>query len=536
MNSSSIAAALAGMNSTQIIQTLGALEMSGVNISSIDVPAVLSSLNVTQVEGVLASNSTVVSGLLQSLQPVQLLSVFQNFQNVTSALFTLAETANSTALAKEYETQAVTLTSLLILNFNFLTNNQLIGFFKLLSNNAALGTGSKKFISVGKKFFKGFGMPGSISNSMIPANLVKFIANYQQAIFGDYPRIRDIAPSSIFMVIFFIFTLLHAFIFIKNYSRGHYFYVSLGLSFYSIIRTLGFLLRIVWSKHSLQISTGLTSTIFLVLPTVFLPSLNLILAQRFFTWRHPVFGSHRLFTIFMYLLYALVAGIVTMNIISVSVQTNYFLSEHHFKMTKQVTQACSVLITIYSLLAICLVAISFIIKPTKLDSSIKTYQPFWIKSFNPLYFVEKNIAKREAELVSSEENLKAIRVIHSTEYHHETINVVSEKEIQGENTNLKQNHSIYIIIITSVLLFISDIFRCVSTFIEQYHYAQSWIFEPVVMYIMFGVLETIVNVLYIVGRIDLRFYKPDALKVSAAHPTQTVTSSSVSEEVKSAEA
>lgn len=507
MDAQTIASLLKPMNSTQIISTLTTFEKSGLNISQVDIPKVLSSLNVTQIEGLLQSNSSTVDGLLTSLSPVQLVTILNNFQNVTSSLFNAASNASSPALAGQYMGHGKTLLGLFLNKINnVFTTSQLLGVFKILSGGAALGTGSKKLLTIAKDMMNGF--TGGLGVSVgIPSRLLNLVEAYQPAEFGDYPTTKDIAPSSIFMAIFFIFTLLHLGIFIKNFSLGHKFYISLGLTIYSLVRALGFLLRIVWSKDVTRITTGLVSMIFIVLPTAFLPGLNLILAQRYFTWRHPVHGSRKIFMTLMYLIYSVVIAVVVMTIIAACVQVNYFLNDHHFKMTKQVIQASSILILIYSLLAVILIGASYIVKPTKSDGEILTYQPYWIKSFGLTYFVPKGQAAKEARSVPSSKK-HAIRVIHSSEYHYDT----THSEEVTETKTLKQNNSIIIIAISTLLVFIGDIFRCVSTFIDQYKYEQSWIFKPVVMYVMFGALETIVNLLYILGRIDLRFYKPDALK------------------------
>lgn len=510
MDASTIASLLKPMNSTQIINTLTTLEKSGFNVSSVDIPSVLSTLNVTQIEGLLESNSTVVNGLLQSLSPVQLVTVMTNFQNVTSNLFLAGKALGNTTTGAAYTQTGKTLLSLFMekLNNTF-TNAQILGVFSILSNGAALGTGSKKLLGIANDLMNGF--TAGLVKIAIPSRLLNLVEDYQPSEFGDYPTTKDIAPSSIFMAIFFILTFVHLGIFAKNYSLGHKFFVSLGLAIYSLVRALGFLLRIVWSKDITKIETGLASMIFIVLPTAFLPGLNLIMAQRIFTWRHPVRGSSKLFMNLMYLVYAVVVVVVVMTIIAACVQVDYLLGEHHFKMTKQVIQASSILILVYSLLAVILIASAYIIKPSKLAEEVLTYQPYWIKSFRFTYFVPKGAAAQEAKLAPASRK-NAIRVIHSTEYQY---NNDQEKAPEAEGTTtatLKQHHSISIIAVTTFLIFIGDIFRCVSTFIEQYKYAQSWIFKPVVMYVLFGALETIVNLIYIFGRIDLRFYKPDSLK------------------------
>lgn len=528
MDSQTIAGLFQTMNSTQIINTLTALQASGANLTSFDVPAIISELNATQLAGILASDAAVVNGLLTSLQPTQLFTLVHGFQNMTSSLFAAAKAANSTANAQLYYAQGTTLVTLLMKKIETVfTDSQLLGLFKIMTNGAAFGTGSMKLMVMAKQLVGGF-FGGSLPSGVaLPTRLIAMVKDYQPAIFGDYPDSSDVAPCAVFLSIFTIITAIHTWLFIKNRSLGHKFYVSLGLAIYSLIRTLSFILRLAWAENFLNLDLGLTATIFLVLSTIFLPSLNLILAQRYFTWKHPLYGSHKSFTSVMYIIYSLLCGVVVMTIIAAVVQTKYLLSQHHFKMTKQVLQASSVLVLIYSAIAALLVVVAFIIPPTKRDQQVLTYQPYWIKSFAWNYFVPKGAARAEAQLVS-EDQKHAIRVINSSSYHYETTHDASEH--QGDK-QLHHTSSVFIIAFTTLLLFIADIFRTISTFIEQYQASQSWIFNHSVMYVMFGVLEVIVNITYIVGRIDLRFYKPDSLRSVSLKPSGKSETSDSEEKV-----
>ncbi|KAH3688735.1 hypothetical protein WICPIJ_000289 [Wickerhamomyces pijperi] len=535
MNSAYIESMIKPMSADQIIATLTKLQASGINMTAFDMPAILSVLNITQVQGLLASNSTVVNGLLQSLKPAQLYTIVGNFQNLTStALITGAKTQDAALIQT---TESVIALLMKKINSVFL-DSQLYGLFSLMSNGAAPGTGSKKMLALATKLINGFlGGVVPASSVSVPERITKMIAYSQQSIFGDYPTTKDVAPSAIFTAIFFLFAIAHAGIWIKNRSLGHKFNISLGLCFYSLVRALGFLLRIVWAKHTFELNVALVSTIFIVIPTSFLPSLNLILAQRYFTWKHPSYGSHKLFQTVMYIIYFLVFAFILMTIVAAAVQTNYFLSAKHYLMTKQVIEASATLVVLYSAAATALVLFAEFVPKTSQDEHIKTFQPKWIKSFSYNYWVPKNAATEAANAVP-EELRDATRIINSTNYHYTTINEEQE-EVTEKSSVLSHNSSIFIVAFTTLALFIADVFRCVSTYIHQTKAAQSWIFEPVVMYVMFGVLETLINLVYIFGRIDLRFYKPDSFKASAtvAAPVSQdseVASSEASQEVKEA--
>lgn len=68
-----------------------------------------------------------------------------------------------------------------------------------------------------------------------------------------------------------------------------------------------------------------------------------------------------------------------------------------------------------------------------------------------------------------------------------------------------------ILIVTTVLIFIAAICRCVVVFQARQHRFAGPAENKYLMYVVWGVFELIVMILYIVGRIDLRFYRPDRL-------------------------
>lgn len=379
----------------------------------------------------------------------------------------------------------------------------LITAFKSQTNGAADGTGVLILVHQAKSLL-----------GYVPKFLVDYTLGIQLAVFGDYARSSDKAPSALFTAVFAIFMLAHLYIFIKNYMRGHKFWLSLGFAFYCLLNVIGWILRIVWANNILKMKEGMASNVLLIVPIVLLASFNLVLAQRIFTWRHPHIGSTKLFWGAMIAIYIVVAGVVVMNIVGAVVPYVYFLSESHFTMCKKAVRTASTLCCLYSVLAIILVACAFILKPTTKALSTVTYQPWWIESFSPFYYVPKGAAQHAEESfkVRDPDALNHHRIIASTTQHHETIEKITS--VNSKSGRLDHNYSIIIIFLTSLILLIASIFRCVSTFIAGKKADQSWIFKPVVMYIVFGVLETFVNLFYLIGRVDLRFYRPDRLSKS----------------------
>ncbi|KAL6451205.1 hypothetical protein SBY92_002544 [Candida maltosa Xu316] len=342
----------------------------------------------------------------------------------------------------------------------------------------------------------------------IPPIMVEYSTATQLSLFGDYPDMSDIGPSILFIVLFAVIAVLHLTLFSINYSRGHYFWLSLGWVFYAVIRFLGFALRIVWAHDLSYTDVGITSEVFLILPTVLIASFNLILAQRIFTWRHPVGGSRRLFWNLMLGLYALVSGIVAMTIVASGGLNIYLLSEANYARYKKVVMCTSILIILYSLTAVALVLLAWFFQPTRKDENLYTYQPWWIESFSPFYFVQKGAPQQAAAsfLKRNHNHRHAIRVIAATHHHY---NVV--KGLSNERGDLKHNVSLMIIGVTTIIILISSILRSVVCFQGRMKYDAAPVGSAPVMYVFWGALEVAVNLVYIIGRVDLRFYRPDRL-------------------------
>ncbi|KAK6199922.1 uncharacterized protein RJT21DRAFT_37660 [Scheffersomyces amazonensis] len=372
-----------------------------------------------------------------------------------------------------------------------------IRIIEAVNNGAADGTGIHKILNLAK----------GIIGPNLPLPIVQYCVGIQNNLLGGYPSHWEIIPSSIFVVIFAILFIVHLFIFIVNFTRGHFFTLSLGWSFAALLRLSSFALRISWAQDINRVLIGIANEILFVLPTVFLVSFNLVLAQRLFTWRHPVGGSRKLFWGFMMGLYIFVFGIVALTIVASATPYLAFLSSHMYLSYKKCVMATAILVIVYALTAVALIGLSFWL-PTSKDENLYTYQPWWIESFHPFYFVPKGAA-REAEQTFMKRNHNhrhAIRVIAATHHHYKMVEGLS-----NERGDLKHNISLLVIIISTILLFLSNVIRCVIVFQSRYNYYASPLAQPAVMYLVWGGFELIMHLGYILGRADLRFYRPDIL-------------------------
>ena len=374
------------------------------------------------------------------------------------------------------------------------------GLFHLvlnINNGAAEGTGIMPLVTFAQ----------NLIGTQLPNEIVTYSVGTLNNLFGGYPTHKDFAPSIVFTVLFGVFTIIHTIILCINTSRGHYFYLSYVWICYSIMKFLGFLLRALWFTDILKIKFGLASEVFLIVSTFIIVSANLILAQRLFTWRHPVGGSRKLFWGFMFGTYGMVLVVIAITILASFAPYLYYLSEKSYSSWVKTVQFTAVLILAYCLTSVALIGLSFWL-PTKKDESRYTYQPWWIESFAPFYFVKKGAAQEaEATFMKRNSNHRhATRVIAATHHHFKMV-----KGLSTERGDLKHNVSMGLLIISTVLTLFGSIVRAIVVFQAREHKFASPAENIWFGYISWGVFESIISILYIVCRVDLRFYRPDVL-------------------------
>ncbi|CUM46981.1 uncharacterized protein AC631_02935 [Debaryomyces fabryi] len=374
----------------------------------------------------------------------------------------------------------------------------LMMFLLATNNGAAEGTGIRLNVD----------QAHNLLGKHISPVLVNYTLGTQINLFGSYPDESDVVPSAIFTAVFAILGILHLIIFCINFSRGHYFWLSMGWFGYCITRVVGWALRIAWARNITVTQMGIANEVFLIIPSIILVSINLILAQRLFTWRHPVGGSRKLFWSIMIGLYIVVLGVIAMTIVASAIPYLYYLSEKTYKSYQKVVQASAILIILYTLTAVSLIALSYFFKPTRKDENLYTYQPWWIESFHPFYFVRPHAAQEAEEtfMKRNRNHRHAIRVIAATHHHYKIVEGLS-----NERGNLKHNTSLLIICLSTLFLFVGSVLRAVAVFQAKFNRDEGPVCDPVAMYIMWGLLETVINLSYIIGRVDLRFYRPDVL-------------------------
>ncbi|CCG25984.1 hypothetical protein CORT_0C06110 [Candida orthopsilosis Co 90-125] len=357
-----------------------------------------------------------------------------------------------------------------------------------LFNGAAEGTGVNEILKWGR----------NVIGYNLPQNLIDYFIDTQNNLFGSYPNHQDYAPSIVFAVLFAILMIVHIIVFIINTSRGHYFYLSLVWIFYCMMKVIGFSLRAHWATDITLIILGLVSEVFLIVPAIIIVSANLILTQRLFTWRHPVGGSRLLFWNFMFTAYAFVAILLAVTILASAVPYLYFLSYTSYRNWIHTVQFTAIMVILYSLTSVALIGLSFWL-PTKKDELRYTYQPWWIESFAPFYFAKKNAAQKAEHtfMKRNSHHRHATRVIAATHHHFHSV-----KGLSNQRGTLKHNISMGILIVTTLLIFIGAIGRAIVVFQARWQIYASPAESKWFMYVVWGVFEVIIMILYIVGRVD----------------------------------
>ncbi|ODQ64208.1 hypothetical protein NADFUDRAFT_47473, partial [Nadsonia fulvescens var. elongata DSM 6958] len=313
--------------------------------------------------------------------------------------------------------------------------------------------------------------------------------------------------------------------------------------FYCIFRMLGFALRLGWSKNVLNVNVAIASTVFAVVSVLYVNAMNLILAHRIFTFRHPETGNALWFNAMISLVYVAILATVIMGIVAQSIPNLYYLTQKHLTMCQQVTQVAGVLAVIMAFLGIVLIVAAYVFKPGSLSGRLFvfhkdpaarsraelpiTISPVWLERFSGTYlpvkgsqtvdhlepaldFEHRSIQNSQVDLTS------AIRVISARETpaggftnHVSPSSVVLSKEPSI-------NTAVLIVAVTSFILTLAASFRCASVFMTVPRGGNGseipdagFIFHNVIMYMTYGLMEVIVSLIYLVMRTDLRFYIPD---------------------------
>lgn len=401
----------------------------------------------------------------------------------------------------------------------------------------AAGSGIKQAINYVKEMNPLLLQPGTV------AQLVGTLPG----LLGGYPTntTHEQGVDAFMFSLFAVLFLGTAFIWLNNVFRGHHFYLHIGLVFFCAAKIIGYALRYQWSKDITQVDIGIASTVFIDVAQLVVLSMNHVFAHRIFTWRHPETGNSWWLNLVFDIMYFFVVMIIIMAIIGQTMPYTMYLTPHGLKVTQNVTMAASILNLVYALIPFQLIMAAYMFKPGKLtaepwkkrqEGSIlpPVYQANWIESTNIFYYVPRGA---QSHVYKDEPASQAIRVIPTREAPSDGFH-----DTHNEPLTHPKSPSIFtaiaIVLFSSTIFLLNTCFRVAAVFGTYYgdhkvagtptqstsnRNVWTWKsdffpFKPECIWVFYGGLEALVVVLFLVMRVDLRFYIPDMPRSAKKNP------------------
>ncbi|KAI4267536.1 MAG: hypothetical protein L6R38_008217 [Xanthoria sp. 2 TBL-2021] len=167
---------------------------------------------------------------------------------------------------------------------------------------------------------------------------------------GGTPTVHtDVPVTVIFLFLFICAAVAHMTIFQLNMRRGHKFIMS-GMTFgFCMARITTCIMRIVWATRPRNIHIAIAAQIFVAAGVVLLFVINLIFAQRIIRAAHPNSGWHPVFKHSFTAIYVLIVIALVMVIIT-NVQNFYTLNANTKRIDRAVILAVGTFYTFISFL------------------------------------------------------------------------------------------------------------------------------------------------------------------------------------------
>jgi len=341
-----------------------------------------------------------------------------------------------------------------------------------------------------------------------------------QGIFGGYPENNNTEKGldGLFIALFGVLCITFFVMWGINTARRQNFHIFLGCAVYCVLKVIGFALRLVFAGNASRVEVGVASVVFIQVAPLLLLALNTVLAHRIFIWRHPEIGHHRFFVHFLNSVYLIVICIIVMAIIGESLPFVYFLSQHHYNICKNVMKAASILNLFFASMSLLMLLTAYALPVGTMFTHSEqgrdiplVYQASWITSAHLFYYPRKPTSR---EHIGNDRGEIPIRVIPSREapghgHHH-----VGDQM----NPSAPQMHwATLTVVCTSLALILNVCIRVAACFYtgpwgelrDGQWKVFKWVQRGYVMFIFYGAVEIAVIVMYLLMRIDLRFYIPD---------------------------
>ena len=178
---------------------------------------------------------------------------------------------------------------------------------------------------------------------------------------GGLPTVGvDVPLCGVFLALYIIAAVSNMTILQLNLRRGHKFVMSGMLFGFSMSRVVTMVLRIVWATRPTNLKLGIASSIFVYAGVLLLFVINLIFAQRIIRAWHPNTGWHRLFHHAFTALYSLIVLTLSMLVVSV-IQSFYTLNSNTRRIDRDILLFGQTFYAIVSFLPIPMVVIGLLV-------------------------------------------------------------------------------------------------------------------------------------------------------------------------------
>lgn len=190
----------------------------------------------------------------------------------------------------------------------------------------------------------------------------------QMASVGGRPTIGvDVPISAVFLFLFVLGAAGHMTIFQLNRRHGHKFIMSILTFGFCMARVVTMILRIVWACYPRDIELGIAAAIFVSAGVLLLFIINLIFAQRVLRAAHPHFGWHKAISRILMVMYILIGFVLAM-VITATVQSFYTLDMSIRKIDRNMQLAAGAYLIFIAFLPIPMVVLGLIVpRKTRLE-------------------------------------------------------------------------------------------------------------------------------------------------------------------------
>lgn len=182
----------------------------------------------------------------------------------------------------------------------------------------------------------------------------------QSASLGGQPtKTLDIPISAVFLALFLAASAAHMTLFKRNKRQGHKFLPSAVIFGFCMSRVVATIMRIVWACHPTDVRVAIAAQIFVAAGIILLFILNLLFAQRMLRAAFPRLGWSTLLSWAFKMLYVLILVTIAM-VITVVIQSLYTLNANTHRIDRDVQLAGLTFFAVISFLPLPLVLLALL--------------------------------------------------------------------------------------------------------------------------------------------------------------------------------